>query len=229
MSRLLLLLLAVIAPLRQEMRVEALLHSRQAAVFPAYCNGNFRQSVERQGENLRIRIHSVVFSTLDLQYRLHADEARLARLPVEVQQAVRPLLARSRDLADFITAVGEFLQGSVGYSDEDTPQDAVSVLRQKKAHCVGYSELVSAFLTAAGVKHRQVRGFFLKEAADGRLEPVSHRWLEIEAGERFRFFYDPQYRNFTSMYVVIEPGVPFQHIEKFQGVLLDKHTQIVDE
>ncbi len=42
---------------------------------------------------------------------------------------------------------------------------------------------------------------------EGRVEPVPHRWLEIDLPGERRVFYDPQYQDFSSRYLVTNLGV----------------------
>ncbi|MEI6613761.1 MAG: hypothetical protein WCL37_02575, partial [Chrysiogenales bacterium] len=83
-------------------------------------------------------------------------------------------------------------------------------------------------LACAGIVSRPVNGFYLREN-NAVIEPVPHRWLEIELPGERRVFYDPQYQDFSSRYLVTDQNVVFNRIEKFLGVVVKKSKKIMDE
>ncbi|MBE0665428.1 MAG: hypothetical protein IH584_06355 [Candidatus Aminicenantes bacterium] len=86
----------------------------------------------------------------------------------------------------------------------------------------------AALLACIGIVSHQVNGFFLREN-NKKVEPVPHRWLEIELPGQRRIFYDPQYQDFSSRYLVTNLGIALDSIERFQGVIIRKNKKILDE
>ncbi len=124
--------------------------------------------------------------------------------------------------------ISRFLKNQIEYTEADLPQETDAVLEQGKAHCIGYANVAQALLACIGIASNPVNGFFLREN-NKKVEPVPHRWLEIELPGQRRIFYDPQYQDFSSRYLVINLGVALDSIERFQGVIIRKNKKILDE
>jgi len=225
----LLLLLTLLLPLRQEVELDLLIPQGAAALFTDYANANFQQRVERTPAGDRIRVRGHTHFRLEQQTPLHPDQWFLSRQPAEVRAVARRLLARCTDLGSYLDEIRGFLHRTIAYSDESLPQDPASVMRNRRAHCVGFANLVETLLRAAGVNCHPVRGFYLSAGEGGRIAPTSHRWLEIEARPGVRFFFDPQYQNFSSRYLLLTGDTPFERIERFSLRLLDKEVQWIDQ
>lgn len=225
----LLLLLTLLLPLRQEVELDLLIPQEAAALFTDYANANFRQQVEHTPAGNRIRVRGHTHFRLELRTPLRPDPWVLARQPREVQAVARRLLARCVDLGSFLDEMRSFLHRTIAYSDKPLPQDPASVMRNRRAHCVGFANLTLALLRTAGVNCRPVRGFYLSQEEGGRIAPTSHRWLEIEVRPGVRFFFDPQYQNFSSRYLLLAGDTPFERIERFSLRLLDKDVQWIDQ
>ncbi len=227
--KLLLLAFALLAPLRQEIRLDLFIPEVPATLFADYRNTNFEQRVEHTPEGARIRVQGHYYFPLTLRAPLTPDRDYLNRQPAAVRSVAKRLLTANVTLDGYIRSLRTYLRQHIVYSEEPLPQDPASVLGNRRAHCVGFSSLVEALLRSAGVNCRAVRGFYLAEGKDGRLEPISHRWLEVEARPDLRFFFDPQYQNFSSRYLLLAGETPFEQIERFSPRLLDKNVQWIDQ
>lgn len=213
------LLLMTVFPLHQEMNLDIRIPGASAAVFSDYQNGNFAQAVIREDQGAVIRVRSRNYFELGLPEPLYENSAYLDTLDPQLRETAVTLLRKGPFLGDYLKNVSIFLGSSVRYSEEEISQEALSVLVNGKAYCVGYCNLVQVLLRSAGISSRFVRGFYL-QGSQSPLDPVSHRWLEIRANAKMSFFYDPQYQNFSSHYLVLNRGVAFGQIEKFKGTII---------
>lgn len=213
------LLLLTIFPVHQEMSLDLLLPKTPLEIFSEFRNGNFAQELIREKQGMIVRIRSRNYFDLSLDEPLFLDSAYVDTLDARLREAVVVIFRKSPFLGDFLKNISVFLESSVRYSEEEIPQDPLSVLMNGKAYCVGYCNLVQMLLRSAGISSRFVRGFYLP-GNQSPLTPVSHRWLEIRANAKMTFFYDPQYQNFSSHYLVLNQGIPFEQIEKFKGYII---------
>jgi hypothetical protein len=213
------LLLLTIFPVHQEMSLDLLLPKTPLEIFSEFRNGNFTQELIREKQGMIVRIRSRNYFDLSLDEPLLLDSAYVDTLDARLREAVVVIFRKRPFLGDFLKNISVFLGSSVRYSEEEIPQDPLSVLMNGKAYCVGYCNLVQVLLRSAGISSRFVRGFYLP-GNQSPLTPVSHRWLEIRANAKMTFFYDPQYQNFSSHYLVLNQGVPFEQIEKFKGYII---------
>lgn len=226
--RALLLLLAAWGSLSQETRLEVFVACRTPEIFAEYRNANFRQELAAAPGGLKVRIHSRSLRLRHLNHRLAANEECLAGLGPEMRAAFAQVRAGALSLADTLRNISLFLGSRIAYDEADLPQEAEAVLAQGRGHCIGFANVAQGLLACAGVSSRQVNGFYLREAR-GRIEPVPHRWLEIELPGQRRVFFDPQYQDFSSRYLVTRPGVVLERVERFAGVVVGKSKKILDE
>jgi transglutaminase-like putative cysteine protease len=131
-------------------------------------------------------------------------------------------------LREYLIRISHFLRENIEYTEENLPQDPTSVLINNRANCVGYANVFSVFLNSAKIKNRIIKGFYLERKNGPSLIPVPHRWLEIELLNGFRFFYDPQYNNFSANYIVVKDDVDFKKIKRFDVVLIKKSKEFVN-
>ena len=213
------LLLLAIFPVHQEMNLDLMLPGATTEIFSEFRNGNFAQKLIREKQGMIVRIRSRNYFDLSLPEPLFLDSTYVDALDPRLRDVVVVIFRKSPFLGDFLKNISVFLEGSIRYSGEDIPQDPLSVLMNGKAYCVGYCNLVQTLLRSAGISSRFVRGFYLP-GNESPLTPVSHRWLEIRANVEMTFFYDPQYQNFSSHYLMLNQGVPFEQIEKFKGYII---------
>ena len=213
------LLLLAIFPVHQEMNLDLMLPGATTEIFSEFRNGNFAQKLIREKQGMIVRIRSRNYFDLSLPEPLFLDSTYVDALDPRLRDVVVVIFRKSPFLGDFLKNISVFLEGSIRYSGEEIPQDPLSVLMNGKAYCVGYCNLVQTLLRSAGISSRFVRGFYLP-GNESPLTPVSHRWLEIRANVEMTFFYDPQYQNFSSHYLMLNQGVPFEQIEKFKGYII---------
>lgn len=219
------LLLMTIFPVHQVMNLDLLLPEAPTEIFSEFRNGNFTQELIREKQGMIIRIRSRNYFDLSLGEPLFLDSAYVDTLDPRLRDVIGVIFRKSPFLGDFLKNISVFLESSVRYSGEETPQDPLSVLVNGKAYCTGYCNLVQTLLRAVGISSRSVRGFYLP-GNESPLTPVSHRWLEIRANAEMVFFYDPQYQNFSSHYLVLNQDVPFEQIEKFKGYIIGNRNHI---
>jgi transglutaminase-like putative cysteine protease len=223
-----LLLLFLSTPLLQETQLDVFVSCRNPEIFSNYRNTNFKQEIATASDGLNIKIKSRTLTLRNLNHVVRTDETYLAGQDAIVREIFSQVLLNALSVADYLKNISNFLANRIEYSQADLPQGTAAVLQQKKAHCIGYANVAQTLLACVGIASRPVNGFFLRED-NRRVEPVPHRWLEIELPGKGRVFYDPQYQDFSSRYLVTNLGVPLDSIERFQGVIIRKNKKILDE
>jgi hypothetical protein len=225
---LLLLLLYVWTPLRQETNLEVFVTCRTPEFFRNYRNFNFKQEIVPGSGGLNVKIKSRTLSLGNLNHRIRTDESYVAAQGPEMRLVFGQVRQNALSVADYLKNINDFLKHRIEYSEADLPQDAEAVLAQAKGHCIGFANVARSLLACIGIASHPVNGFYLREQGD-RVEPVPHRWLEVELPGERRVFYDPQYQDFSSRYLVTNLGIPPQSIERFVGVIVRKNKKILDE
>jgi hypothetical protein len=226
--KVLLLLFFAWTSLSQESRLEVFVACRTPEIFSDYHNVNFMQEIAPAAGGLNVRIKSRSLSLGNLNHRITVAAGYLAAQSPEVRLAFERTRSNALSLADYLRNISLFLKNRIVYTPADLPQDAASVLTQEKGHCIGFANVAQALLACVGIASRPVNGFYLREEG-GRVEPVPHRWLEIDLPGERRVFYDPQYQDFSSRYLVTNLGVSLESIERFAGVVVRKNKKILDE
>lgn len=226
--RALLLLMLAWTSLSQETRLEVFVSCRSPEVFSAYRNFNFRQEIIPAADGLKVRLKSRSLRVRHLNHRVRVNEDYLAALGPELRAAFEQVRHDALSLADVLRNISLFLKNRIAYDEADLPQEAEAVLAQGRGHCIGFANVAEALLVVVGIASRPVNGFFLREEG-GHIEPVPHRWLEVDLPGGRRVFYDPQYQDFSSRYLVTNRGVALESIERFAGVVVSKSKKILDE
>lgn len=216
------------ASLSQESSLEVFVACRAPEIFSDFRNSNFKQEVVAVSGGLNVKIKSRSLSLRNLNHRVRTDEKYLAAQGQEVRLAFDEVRRQALSLADYLRHISVFLNNRIEYTEADLPQEAAAVLAQKRGHCIGFANVAQSLLACVGIASRPVNGFFLREL-EGRVEPIPHRWLEIVLPGERRVFYDPQYQDFSSRYLVTNLGVPLERIERFAGVVVSKTKKILDE
>jgi transglutaminase-like putative cysteine protease len=224
----LLLLLYVWMPLRQESNLEVFVACRTPEIFSNYRNYNFTQEISGEAEGVDVKIKSQTLSFNNLNHALAGDERYVAGQDPLIKKVFSQLRQNANSIADYLQNISLFLRNSITYSEADLPQETKAVLLNRRAHCIGYANVAQTLLACAGIVSRPVNGFYLREN-NSVIEPVPHRWLEIDLPGERRVFYDPQYQDFTSRYLVTDQSVVLNRIERFLGVVVKKSKKIMDE
>lgn len=228
MKALFLVLLLLLPPLRQQVRVEVLIPADITLTLSDFENNNFKQEIAAAADGILVRIKSQNFLDLGINNPLTVDQRFLAQVEEPIRDLFLRLFDKGHFLKDFLINVSLYLENEIQYTLEDLPQDPRSVVLNRRGHCIGLANLVQTLLSCAGVNSRLVKGFYLDERGDEMI-PVSHRWLEIYLGEKIRFFYDPQFQFLISKYILVDDSVRFDQVERFSGQLLKKSRRIIDE
>jgi len=226
--RTLLLLFFIWMPLRQESNLEVFVACRTPEIFNNYRNYNFRQEIFGARDGIRVKIKSRTLIFKNLNDVLTRDDAFLNQQGQAIQTVYDQMRQNAISLGDYLQNISFFLRNAISYSEADLPQESTAVLLNRRAHCIGYANVAQTLLACAGIASRPVNGFYLREH-HALIEPVPHRWLEIELPGERRVFYDPQYQDFSSRYLVTDPRVAFNRIERFLGVVVKKSKKILDE
>lgn len=224
----LLLLLYLWTSLSQETRLDVFVTCRRPEIFSDYRNFNFKQVIAAEDGGLRVSITSRTLRLRYLNHRVRPDGRFLQDQGPELRQAFAQVSQRALSVADYLANISAFLQNRIEYTLAELPQDAPAVLAGRKGHCIGYANVAQALLACVGIASRPVNGFYLREE-NGRVEPVPHRWLEVDLPGERRVFYDPQYQDFSSRYLVTSAGLATAGIERFDGVVVRKTKKILDE
>lgn len=149
------------------------------------------------------------------------DPNFISAQPLKIQECLEGLLANTQYIHDYINKISLFLKNEIQYSDLDLPQQPFFVLLNKKANCVGYSNLCQVLFHAIGIRCNIVQGFFLnKSKHKDILIPKAHLWVEIFIGEDISIFYDPQYQSFSHNYLLVNKNTDFTKVKKFQVNIL---------
>ena len=173
------LLLFLSTPLLQETQLEVFVSCRNPEIFSNYRNTNFKQEIGTAADGLNIKIKSRTLTLRNLNHVLRTDEAYVAGQDPVVREIFSQVRLNALSVADYLGNISTFLANRIEYSQADLPQGTASVLQQKKAHCIGFANVAQTLLACVGIVSRPVNGFFLREN-DRQVEPVPHRWLEIE-------------------------------------------------
>ena len=224
----LLLLFYVLMPLRQESNLEVIVSCRTPEIFSNYRNYNFKQEISDDIEGLNVKIKSQTLSFKNLSHVIASDERYVAKQDPSIKVIFSQLRQNANSIGDYLQNISFFLKNSITYSEADLPQETVAVLLNRRAYCIGYANIAQTLLACAGIVSRPVNGFYLREN-NSVIEPVPHRWLEIDLPGERRVFYDPQYQDFSSRYLVTDQSVAFNRIERFLGVIVKKSKKIMDE
>lgn len=222
---LLLLLMLTNDPLREVEDLKLIIPSGQHEIFLDYSNDNFSQKLAFRDNSIFAEIKSSNFFDLNLNFRVFPNHNYMASLEPEVKEIVMELFGGEQSLKSFMTNVSFYLEDNIRYSDVGLPQDATSVIINRRANCVGFSNTVKLFLDSAGVRNQMVRGFYLKQGKKG-LIPIPHRWVEIQLPNGVKFFYDPQYQRFSANYITTIKDIDFKTVRKFRINLIKKSRKL---
>ena len=221
------LLFLLMSPLRQVELLNIQINTDQLNIFSDYSNDNFKQTLKIEKNLIKIKTESSNYLQLDLNFRVIPDDLYIDSLSKELQNSVYSLIERSYSLKDYMINISTFLKRNITYSEEKYPQNPEIVILNKKAHCVGFSELTKVFLKGIGINAHFTQGFYLKKK-NGSIIPIPHKWIEIELSNGYLYFYDPQYQKFSSNYVVVDNSVIFTKVKKFKIKLINYTKKIVD-
>jgi transglutaminase-like putative cysteine protease len=229
------LLLFLISPLREVTDVQLTIPTHQHDIFCNYSNDNFTQEVfyDAVKDRMTAHIKNSNFFALNLNFRIFPDTKFIASLSPTMRETVRNLLDNSITFKSYFKKISFFLEGHIEYSQENLPQNALSVILNKKASCVGYSNVVRVLLNAAGIKNTIVKGFYLKKDPKRRREnlliPIPHRWVEIYLPNGVKFFYDPQHQEFSFNYLATKIGIDFKQVKKFKVNIIKKSKKMINQ
>jgi transglutaminase-like putative cysteine protease len=226
--RILLLILYIWMPLRQESILEVFVSCRTPQIFSNYRNFNFKQVISGNQEGVNVKIKSQTLSLKNLNHAIAGDERYVAGLDPLINSVFNQVRKNAISVGEYLQNISFFFTNYITYSEADLPQETLAVLHKRQAHCVGYANVAQTLLACAGIVSRPINGFYLREN-NSAIEPVPHRWLEIELPGGRRVFYDPQYQDFSSRYLVTDQSVVFNRIERFMGVIVKKSKRIMDE
>ena len=215
MMKLLLILLLTVSPLRQVNDFIIKVDLNNNGIFKSYSNMNFKQNVIKNKKDYIIKIENTNFYSLNLNYKIKLNESWLKSAAPLLKELALKIYNKSMYLKDYFDYLSVYLK-DIKYSEQDFPQDSKSVIINKKAHCIGFSNLASEMLNAISIKNKFIKGFYLKKAENNSFQPVPHRWLEVIFDDNGKFFYDPQYQGFSYNYIVINNKIDFKHIRIFK-------------
>ncbi len=221
------LIFLLISPIKHVELMNIQVNTNQKELFSNYSNDNFRQTLRFNDDLVEINTESSNYLHLDLNFRVIPDTLYIESLPESLQTPINSLIDRSYSLKDYMVNISTFLRDKIIYSKKKFPQNPESVIINKKAHCVGFSELTKVFLKGIGINANFSQGFYLKKV-NGKIVPIPHKWIEIELSNGYLYFYDPQYQKFSSNYVVVDNSVIFTEVKKFKIKLIKYTKKIID-
>lgn len=225
--KLLLLLLMLAFPFRQEVELDLLVPGSRDSIFSQYQNLNFQQKTTLTSEGLLIRTNYRQLPARALAVSLRLNREYLAELPPELRTTVSGLTTGIGDFSALLEKLAVFFSGKMEYSQEDLPQDAFTVAATRRGHCLGFSNLTMVVLEAFSLEANLVKGLYLEER-ERDLEPVPHVWLEVDLPGVGSLFFDPQYQVFSQQYLLVEHGIRLDETEKFPIKLLRRGRRLTD-
>ncbi|MCP4146296.1 MAG: transglutaminase domain-containing protein [bacterium] len=236
--KIILLMLLLAFPLREVVNVKLTIPMEQQEIFFNYKNDNFSQKIFYDDNNHKVTayIKNSNYVYLDLNFRIYPRKKALSALHPDLRRRVVKMLDDNFSFKSYFKSISVFLTENIVYSEADIPQDVTSVFLNKRASCVGYSNLVKALLDSAGVKNKIVKGFYLKKGPYrksrrriGRIMiPIPHRWLEIHLANGSRFFYDPQHQTFSENYIATKSDTNFKKVKKFKVNIVKKYKKLIN-
>jgi hypothetical protein len=121
----------------------------------------------------------------------------------EIINRAKQIVKGSRYQYEAVQKILRWVNDNITYDlDLKGPRTAADVLLEKKGYCVGYSNLATALLRAAGIPCRNVHGIHINDDSiigSGEYQPLSlkgitlHRWIEIYYPDVGWVFSDPKY------------------------------------
>ena len=223
----LLLIILMVVPFKQFESVKLSFPSQQHEIFKDYSNDNFSQELEYENGEITAEIKCMNFFELDLNFRIVPDRKLIKTLDKNTKNLAISLINSSSSFKSYMMNISSYLKQNITYSEMNLPQDYISVTLNKKANCVGYSNLLHIFLKSAGIKNKILKGFYLKNSENKTMTPIPHRWIEIYLPNKMKFFYDPQYQKFSANYIVVRDSVDFKRVKRFKIKLIKKSKKIV--
>jgi transglutaminase-like putative cysteine protease len=226
--RVLALLLLVLSPLMEVENVKLTFPTQQHEIFVNYANDNFSQKLVYHNDMITADIKNSNYLDLGLNFRVLPQETYIARLDPQVRELILDLFHHSQWLTHYLNNVSNYLKRNIRYTDLDVPQDAEAVFINKRANCVGYANVMTVLLEAAGIKSRLIKGFYLEKGKKNTFIPIPHRWVEIHLPNNLKFFYDPQHQSFSANYIITRDDVNFKRVKKFNVFLVKKSKKVVN-
>lgn len=200
--------------------------TNQPDIFTNYSNQNFTQRVFTGESQVMVDVKNFNYTYEFLNDRIIPNFTFIQKLHPDIQELIEKLLRNSGDLKDYFDRISDYMKDEIQYHDNGYPQDPASVISSGKANCIGYSNLTSTLLHAAGVRNKIIKGFFLKRNGDQYFHPEPHRWVEVRISKTIRFFFDPQYQNFSEHYIVVKDDVNFTKIRRFEIKIIENTTKL---
>ncbi len=225
--KLLLLWLMLALPFRQEVELDLLAPGSSESIFSRYQNLNFQQQVILTPDGLLLRTNFRELPARALAVGLRLNREYLAALPPELRTTISALTSGVGDFSALLEKLNVFFNSQVEYTQEELPQDALSVAIGRRGHCLGFSNLSLVILEAVSLPARLVKGLYLEERGQD-LEPVSHVWLEIDLPGVGSLFFDPQHQIFSQQYLLVEHDIRLDETEKFPIRLLRRGRRLSD-
>jgi transglutaminase-like putative cysteine protease len=222
------LLLYIWMPFRQESSLEVFVACHTPEIFSNYHNYNFKQEISGNQDGVNVKIKSRTLSLKSLNHAIACDERFVAGQNPLIISVFNQVRKNAISVGEYLQNISFYMTHSITYSLDNLPQETMAVLQNHRAYCIGYANVAQTLLACAGIASHTVNGFYLREN-NSVIEPVPHRWLEIDLPGQRRVFYDPQYQDFSSRYLVTEQNVVFNRVEKFLGVVVKKSKKVVDE
>lgn len=204
------------------------LPTKQHEIFVNYSNSNFSQKLRYHNDILTAEINSSDYLGLNLNFRVLPDTNYISTLNPKVQEVILDFFDDSQALRNYLVSVSHFLKQQIRYTEMNLPQDATTVILNKRAKCIGYANVAKVFFDAAGIKSKVVKGFYLKKGETNTMIPIPHRWVEIRLDNMEKFFYDPQYQRFSANYIATKDDVDFKRVKKFKAYIIKKSKKIIN-
>lgn len=222
------ILIYLIFSIVQVNHIKLTLPTNQPDIFTDYSNQNFTQRILTDDNQVFIDVINFNYTYRFLNDRIIPNFKYIQEQPPDIQELIEKLLRNSGDLKDYFDRISDYMKDQIQYHDNGYPQDPSSVISSGKANCIGFSNLTRTLLYAAGIHNKIVKGFFLKKNGGQYFLPIPHRWVEIQISKKIKFFFDPQYQNFSAHYIVVRDDVDFTKIRKFEIKVIENTKKLTD-
>lgn len=147
-----------------EEHIQLTFKSSHHEIFCNYQNANFSQTLEVERDRISVEIKNIKLFYRLLYHKITKNRDYLKDLKNnQLEHLARDLYYKSNSLKSYFLNISAYLRDNITYSEAPYPQDAASVIRNKKANCIGFSNLVSHLLKAVGIDNKFIKGFYLEK------------------------------------------------------------------
>ncbi len=163
--------------------------------FINHASENFKQIIKKKEKGIKV---SISYDNMDFPLVSKGFLKKHKIRYKKIADISDNIYSYSRSYTEYIKNVLLYLKEEIIYSEENIPQDALTVIYTKRAYCTGFSHLASVLLKRWGVKNREFSGLYFNEKQNILQK---HRWLEIFFPGFGWYSVDPINGSFSNHYI----------------------------